>query len=53
MAKRNVPYEEMSESGKQFSDIWDERNDPEKREERQMKKNREKRAEQIAQDMGI
>ncbi len=43
----------MSESGKQFAEIFEEHHNPEKKEEKRIKKNREKRAENIRNDLGL
>ena len=43
----------MSESGRQVQEIMEELNDPVKIEEKKMKANREKRAEQIREDTGL
>lgn len=43
---------EMSEAGRQFSEIYEEHHDPEKREERKLKAHREQRAKQIKEDAG-
>ena len=53
MSKRYVSYEDMSESGKQFSEIWEDLHDPIKREEKKIKENRKKRSERIKQDSGL
>ena len=45
--------EQMSESGRQFAEIFDEWNDPIKIAERKMKEQREKRAEQMRLDVGL
>ena len=46
----NIP---MSESGRQVQEIMEELNDPVKIEQKKMKLNREKRAEQIREDTGL
>ncbi len=44
---------ERSESAQQFDEIWQEHNDPVKREEKKIKENRKKRAENIKEDLGM
>lgn len=44
---------EQSEVSRQFDEIYAEHNDPQKREEKKIKENREKRAENIKSDLGI
>ena len=43
----------MSESGRQVEAIMEELNDPVKIEQKKMKLNREKRAEQLREDVGL
>ena len=45
--------EDMSESGRQVQEIMEELNDPVKIEQKKLKLNREKRAEQIREDTGL
>lgn len=44
---------EMSESGTQFQEIFEEHHDPFKREQKKMRENREKRERRIKEDNGI
>lgn len=44
---------DFSESGRQFAEIFEEHHNPDKREEREMKLRREKRAERIGLDVGL
>ena len=44
---------EMSESGRQFQEIYKAHHDPEERAKKRIKLNREKRAEYIRKDLGI
>jgi len=43
----------MSESGRQFAEIWDELHDPLKREEKRIKENRERYAKEQKEDTGL
>ena len=43
----------MSESGRQFQEIYKAHHDPEERAKKRIKLNREKRAEYIKRDLGI
>ena len=43
----------MSESGMQFAEIFEEHHDPVKGEERKIRENRERRANQIKEDAGL
>jgi len=43
----------MSEPGRQFDEIFREYNDPKFKKRRQMKRNREARAEKIKEDAGL
>ena len=44
---------EMSESGQQFAEIFEEHHNPLKRREKEIKENRKKRAKQIKEDSGL
>jgi len=43
----------MSESGRQFAEIYKEHSDPERREQAKFIKNRKKRIESLKKDLGI
>lgn len=43
----------MSESGRQFAEIWEEYHDPARRDQKRIKENRERREKEIKDDTGL
>ena len=53
MKKEYVEYDDLSEPGRQFADIWEELHDPDSIEAKRVRENRERRAKQIRDDNGL